>query len=87
VSTSLLYHAFSIRGYEYVRTEYQGGNVVVTIQQAPRPSGAKLAARGTSGLVGGWSVGSGRSLSAVGQRLSSCRSHVSPVRYVKWSAR
>lgn len=36
MSTSLLYHAFSIRGYEYVRTEYQGGNVVFTIQQDPK---------------------------------------------------
>ena len=36
MSTSLLYHAFSIRGYEYVRTEYQGSNVVFTIQQAPK---------------------------------------------------
>src|SRR4051812_41211867 len=36
MSTSLLYHAFSIRGYEYVRTEYQAGNVVFTIQQAPK---------------------------------------------------
>src|SRR5262245_58552257 len=36
MSTSLLYHAFSIRGYEYVRTEYQGGNVVFAIQQAPK---------------------------------------------------
>jgi transposase len=33
MSTSLLYHAFSIRGYEYVRTEYQGGQVIFTIQQ------------------------------------------------------
>jgi transposase len=33
MSTSLLYHAFGIRGYEYVRTEYQGGSVVFTIQQ------------------------------------------------------
>jgi transposase len=33
MSTSLLYHAFSIRGYKYVRTEYPGGNVVFTIQQ------------------------------------------------------
>jgi transposase len=36
MSTSLLYHAFAIRGYEYVRTEYQGGNVVFTIQQPPK---------------------------------------------------
>ena len=33
MSTSLLYHGFSIRGYEYVRTEYQEGEVVFTIQQ------------------------------------------------------
>ena len=36
MSTSLLYHAFSIRGYQYVRTEYQGGGVVFTIRQEPR---------------------------------------------------
>jgi hypothetical protein len=28
MSTSLLYHGFSIRGYKYVRTEYQGGEVI-----------------------------------------------------------
>jgi transposase len=33
MSTSLLYHAFGIRGYEYVRTEYQGGQVIFTIHQ------------------------------------------------------
>jgi transposase len=33
MSTSLLYHAFSIRGYEYIRTDYQGGQVVFTIRQ------------------------------------------------------
>jgi transposase len=33
MSTSLLYHAFGIRGYEYVRTEYQGGQVIFTIRQ------------------------------------------------------
>ena len=36
MSTSLLYHAFSIRGYEYVRTEYQGGEVSFTIRQEPK---------------------------------------------------
>lgn len=36
MSTSLLYHAFAIRGYEYVRTEYPGGSVVFTIQQNPK---------------------------------------------------
>jgi transposase len=33
MSTSLLYHGFSIRGYKYVRTEYQGGEVIFTIRQ------------------------------------------------------
>jgi transposase len=36
MSTSLLYHAFSIRGYQYVRTEYQRGEVVFTIRQEPK---------------------------------------------------
>jgi transposase len=35
MSTSLLYHVFSIRGYQYVRTEYQGGEVIFTIRQKP----------------------------------------------------
>jgi transposase len=33
MSTSLLYHAFGIRGYEYVRTHYHGGQTIFTIQQ------------------------------------------------------
>jgi len=33
MSTSLLYHAFGIRGYEYIRTEYRGGQVIFTIDQ------------------------------------------------------
>jgi transposase len=35
MSTSLLYHAFGIRGYDYVRTDYLGGEVVFTIAQDP----------------------------------------------------
>jgi transposase len=35
MSTSLLYHAFGIRGYDYVRTEYIGGAVIFTIEQDP----------------------------------------------------
>jgi transposase len=35
MSTSLLYHAFGIRGYDYVRTEYPGGQVIFTITQDP----------------------------------------------------
>jgi transposase len=35
MSTSLLYHAFGIRGYEYIRTDYQGGQTIFTIHQDP----------------------------------------------------
>jgi transposase len=35
MSTSLLYHTFGIRGYEYVRTDYRGGETIFTIQQDP----------------------------------------------------
>src|SRR5512132_2237735 len=35
MSTSLLYHAFGIRGYHYTRTDYQDGQTIVTIRQEP----------------------------------------------------
>jgi transposase len=35
MSTSLLYHAFSIRGYKYSRTDYQDGRVIFTIYREP----------------------------------------------------
>jgi transposase len=35
MSTSLLYHAFGIRGYNYSRTEYRNGQVIFTIDQEP----------------------------------------------------
>jgi transposase len=33
MSTSLLYHAFGVRGYRYVRTEYERGQTTFTIRQ------------------------------------------------------
>jgi transposase len=33
MSTSLLYHAFGIRGYSYARTDYQGGETLFTVHQ------------------------------------------------------
>jgi transposase len=33
ISTSLLYHAFGIRGYHYTRTDYHDGQVIFTIEQ------------------------------------------------------
>ena len=38
MSTSLLYHAFGVRGYGYVKTAYVGGEVIFTIEQ-PRAGG------------------------------------------------
>ncbi len=35
MSTSLLYHAFGIRGYHYTRTDYQGGATIFSIRQEP----------------------------------------------------
>ena len=35
MSTSLLYHAFGIRGYDYVKTEYTEGRVRFTLRQRP----------------------------------------------------
>jgi transposase len=35
MSTSLLYHAFGIRGYQYTRTDYHDGQVIFTIHQEP----------------------------------------------------
>jgi len=35
MSTSLLYHAFGIRGYQHARTEYKHGEVIFTIRQRP----------------------------------------------------
>ena len=35
MSTSLLYHAFGIRGYHSTRTDYQDGATIFTIHQKP----------------------------------------------------
>jgi transposase len=35
MSTSLLYHAFGIRGYQYTRTDYHDGQTIFTIHQEP----------------------------------------------------
>jgi len=33
MSTSLLYHGFGVVGYRYIRTDYQEGNIIVTIKR------------------------------------------------------
>lgn len=53
MSTSLLYHAFGIRGYEYVNTRYEGGEIIFTIRhrteklRCPCCQGRNLILRGT----------------------------------------
>ena len=45
MSTSLLYHAFGIRGYQYTRTAYQSGQVIFTIR--PEPETCRCSACGS----------------------------------------
>jgi transposase len=49
MSTSLLYHAFGIYGYQYRRTEYEGGQVIFTIDQ--EPATRRCSACGASDVV------------------------------------
>ena len=46
MSTSLLDHAFGIRGYKYSRTDYQGGHTIFTIHQDPKT--CRCSARGST---------------------------------------
>jgi transposase len=50
MSTSLLYHAFGVRGYRYVKTEYVEGEVIFTIEQ-PRES-YRCPACGSEDVIG-----------------------------------
>jgi transposase len=50
MSTSLLYHAFGVRGYRYVRTEYIKGDVIFTMEQ-PRES-YRCPACGSDDVIG-----------------------------------
>jgi transposase len=49
MSTSLLYHAFGIRGYDYVRTDYRGGETIFTIRQDPE--GCRCSACGSRDVI------------------------------------
>jgi transposase len=52
MSTSLLYHAFGIRGYQYIRTDYRDGQTIFSIRQdrqtcrCPACGSAELRSRG-----------------------------------------
>jgi transposase len=50
MSTSLLYHAFGVRGYRYLKTEYVEGAVIFTIEQ-PRES-YRCSACGSEDVIG-----------------------------------
>ena len=50
MSTSLLYHAFAIRGYDYVKTDYAQGTVTFTVGQ--RPQDWRCAACGCRQVIG-----------------------------------
>jgi transposase len=50
MSTSLLYHAFAIRGYDYVKTDYAQGAVTFTLCQ--RPEHWRCAACGSRHVIG-----------------------------------
>ncbi len=50
MSTSLLYHAFGVRGYRYVKTEYVRGEVIFTIEK-PRES-YRCSACGSDHVIG-----------------------------------
>jgi transposase len=49
MSTSLLYHAFGIRGYRYSRTDYENGETIFTIHQ--EPGTYRCAACGSSRVI------------------------------------
>jgi len=49
MSTSLLYHGFGIRGYQYVKTDYEGEKVIFTVRQ--RPQNLRCAACGSRHVV------------------------------------
>ena len=87
MSTSLLYHAFGIRGYEYVRTDYQDGEVIFTIHQEPETAAARPAVPATSSPAARSSAASAPCPSAAGRRPWSCPSHASNVRPVGWCVR
>lgn len=87
MSTSLMYHAFGVRGYQYVRTEYQEGETVFTIRQEDqdlrRPDcGSKHVIRRGTGEPRLFLT---TPIGVRGGRRSSSRFRVSSARTAAWS--
>ena len=87
MSTSLLYHAFGIRGYQYTRTDYQGGQMIFTIHQGPET--CRCSACGSARVIRAArsSANSEPCLSAAAPHSWSCPSHALNVRPVASCAR
>ena len=80
MSTSLLYHAFGIRGYEYTRTDYQDGQVIFTIHQEPETCRCSACGSREVDFAGhGRCAASEPSPSAAARRSWSCPSRASNV--------
>ncbi len=88
MSTSLLYHAFGIRGYDYVRTDYQGGATIFTIRQDPHD--CRCSACGSREVISRGHAERQFAALPIGSRKttpSSCPSRVSSAATVGWCAR
>jgi hypothetical protein len=87
MSTSLLYHAFGIRGYQYTRTDSQDGQVIFTIRQEPKT--CRCSACGAREVQSRGHVARRfRSLPIGGRATAvSCPSRVSNVAPVAWCVR
>ena len=87
MSTSLLYHAFGIRGYKYSRTEYDNGQVIFTIHQEPETY--RCSACGSSQVISRGQVERRfRSCPSAAERRSwPLPSHAWNVRCVGWCVR
>ena len=87
MSTSLLYHAFGIRGYGYSRTQYDNGQVIFTIHQSLRNAVVRPAGRAGSFLGAKLIAGFIPRPSAASPRSLYCPSRGSNVEPAGWCVR
>ncbi len=82
-----LYHVSCVRGYEYVRTAYQDGQVMFTTCQESRTFRCEVCGSRDVQPRAGLSGGSSLCPSVAGQRSLFSLFRASPARPVDWSAR